>query len=457
MGIQGVKPLTRLDMFDTKTWQPQRLAQQLDQALAMPVDTYTPGQWKADYLLRDQPAYKATLDGKPVSAYDPQGFFKQLGIDDSRSSGRTDAQHFAAFRLTGYKPDPEYFPGPKWLATPVQAGLLKLARVSPASIVSFSALATKTVIRRLEKPDTLDPHPFGQESDIDKGEKSSLSPQQYYASQLRALKPRQFTWEEPVHTGSIKGNPERKETFGTYDVALKFGFSDRAARNISIEDFAVDTDKTHYLDAQGRPRVTHSGTGGASGDLHWHYNRSPEGAEDSRISAAKIHLDRAVGFARQGYYQAAERELVVGLHSLQDMFAHGQISPIGHLLLGEFPDFVWWNPQGMFETARATESYLKLYLQKLELSPPQSKPKTPAFKSLGQTLAADRVPAALAPKWAAIGGIIGGDAPLAQQLAAAEMLARCPQPMLERLHAQGLKLYLGQPGTLPTNLGFGQD
>ena len=65
----------------------------------------------------------------------------------------------------------------------------------------------------------------------------------------------------------------------------------------------------------------------------------------------------------------AEQELSIGLHSLQDVFSHAQISPMIHTLMGEFPDIVKYHPLPMFETALATESYLKKFIEGLNLQP----------------------------------------------------------------------------------------
>jgi hypothetical protein len=51
---------------------------------------------------------------------------------------------------------------------------------------------------------------------------------------------------------------------------------------------------------------------GEIGDIHRHYNRSPYGREDTRIIAAKIHLERALKLVDEGYYDTAEQELAIG-------------------------------------------------------------------------------------------------------------------------------------------------
>ena len=141
------------------------------------------------------------------------------------------------------------------------------------------------------------------------------------------------------------------------------------ARRMAKECYDVDTDKTHYHDPTDRTKARITGAEGEL-DLYRHYNRSPFGVEDTRITAAKIHLDRALKLSDEGYYNAAERELGIGLHSLQDIFSHVQITPVNHAILGEFPDFVKYHPLAMYETAVVTEGYLKKFIEHLDLRTP---------------------------------------------------------------------------------------
>lgn len=185
-------------------------------------------------------------------------------------------------------------------------------------------------------------------------------------------------------------------------------------------------------------RITRSGSGGELGDLHWHFNRNPAGQEDTRISAAKVHLDRALTLAGQGYFDAAERELGIGLHSLQDVFSHAQISPFNHSLLGDFPDFVRYSPVGMFEAALATEAYLKQFTVGLALQAPEPR-------------AAARKRARNAAK------LIGGDGTAPQKFEVAKILDRYPQGLVNLLKQHQVQIFVASPATKPTALGFGID
>lgn len=448
----------KIDVFKEGTLKKENLEKELDKTSAIPEDHFQAGKWKPQYKTPlDIQKYLSTLGGKPVSSYDPQGFFKELGLpDDLKAPGRTDKEMYNAFKLVDYKPDPQYFPGPKWLSSPVQKGLVALGRLSPDIAAKLDLLATKTVIKRLEKADTVDPNPYGKEEDIDKGQKSQTNLENRYQGIISKGSP-QFAWDSGIHTGSPKPSHEN-ENFGTFDIALKIGFTEEQAKNISVEDFAVDENKTHYHDPKdpNKTRITHSGTGGENGDLGWHYNRSKDGEEDSRITAAKIHLDRAVKLAKEGYHQAAEKEIGIGLHSLQDIFSHGQITPINHITIGEFPDFVKWNPVGMYETAKATEAYLKKYVEKLGLKKADNS-DIPELTTSPLINHFNFIPGVVPEKSPAIGKIVTGNATITQQLELANKLNDFPLELLDLLNNNRVKIFLGKAGTKLTDLGFGED
>jgi hypothetical protein len=455
-GKSGEVP--KIDLFKKGNLAKGNLEKKLDEANAIPEDRYQSGNWQSGYKTPlDNQKYLGTLGGKPVSSYDPNGFFKELGLpDDLKAPGRTDKEMYKAFKLVDYKPDPQYFPGPKWLATPVQNGLVALGRTSPDIATKLDSLATKTVIKKLEKADTIDPNPYGKIEDIKQGDKLAISPSERYLG-IISKGNTQFAWDSGVHTGSPKPTHEN-EKFGTYDIALKIGFTEEQATNISVEDFAVDENKTHYHDPKDpeKTRITHSGTGGDNGDLGWHYNRSKDGAEDSRITAAKTHLERAITLAKEGSYQSAEKELGIGLHSLQDMFSHGQITPVNHITVGEFPDFVKWNPVGMYETAMATEAYLKKFVNSLELK----RDKVQDGSQLKTVPLIDHfnfIPGVAPEKSPAIGKIVTGSATIFEQLELAKQLNNYPVELLNLLNNKNVRIFLGKEGAKLTELGFGAD
>ncbi|MBM3275480.1 MAG: hypothetical protein FJZ00_10020, partial [Candidatus Sericytochromatia bacterium] len=355
--------MSAIPLFEPATWEPGALAARLSAELAKPEDSYAAGKWSyAAY--KDPEAYRATMAALPlvpVARYDPAGFLASLGVESPVACSRTDESLLSAWRLTDYQPDPRYLPVPGAVAGPTQWILLGGAKGSPWTIQGVVHGLTAMILTGMEAPDRKDPFPFGQDSDIATSSATAESVAERYGGVL-AKRPAALRWGQGVHTGSITPE-ETGEAWGSFDIARALGFDEAQARRIAVENYAVDLNATHYTG-----RITTAGSGGAKGDLHWHFNRADSGQEDTRITAAKVHLDRAVRFAKDRFYDAAEREVGIGLHGLQDMFTHGQISPLTHALLAEFPDKLAYHPVAMFETALATEGYLVAYLDRLGIS-----------------------------------------------------------------------------------------
>lgn len=428
-----ITPLPKVDLFAAETWQPKALEKKLDQALKSPVDVYASGTFRPVYEGKDQTRYEKTLGSLPIEAYDPNGFLATLGLVDSVTGGRCNAELLKAFKLNkDYHPDPRYLPLPKWLAPGVQKVLLSLNKISPKLVSAIDHLATRIVVEKMESVDDEDPFPYGRMEDIDLGVRSTLDVRDRYFGLVQAASP-QRAWGKAVHRGSP--TPERGEDFGTYDVALCLGFTEEQALRIAESCDDVDTNETHYNDPREpwKQRISKAGSGGHKGDFHWHFNRSKPGEEDTRITAAKIHLDRAVEVAGQGYFNAAERELGIGMHSLQDIFAHAQITPLNHSLLGEFPDFVRYNPIGMYEAAVATEGYLKQFVKRLGMQKQADHPH------------------------AAVRDVVGGNAAPEAKHAVAAAIGRYPDGLMQALRDNGVQIYVGAAGTKLTDLGFGVD
>ncbi|MCC7385768.1 MAG: hypothetical protein IT384_28220 [Deltaproteobacteria bacterium] len=339
-------------------------------ARAEKLDRFSRGAYPGEFeSTKAEAAYLASLGGLPRESYDPQGFLRWLGLPDTLGTpGRRDVDQLRAHRATHFDPKPDYLPGPRWLARGAQQALLALNRLSPAVTARVAGLLN--VFSKDTRDDPALPR-FGEPLD---GEVSPLAAHERYLGCVRRRRDEeiQHAFESALHEGSIAR--DGRAGHGTFDIALDLGFSEPQARRLARSNFDVDTDETPYRSGTGAPRKTH----GAQGlDLHWHYNRSKPGEEDTRITAARLHLDRAIALGRAGKYEAAETELGVGLHSLQDMFAHGQITPMTHALLGEFPDFIKLAPVGAYEAQQATERYLTQYLEGLE-----------AFEGLATTQAA---------------------------------------------------------------------
>jgi hypothetical protein len=160
------------------------------------------------------------------------------------------------------------------------------------------------------------------------------------------------------HVGSKK--------YGTFAIGRSLGFSIRQARRIGRANDAIDFNKSPY----GRTRSE----AGNAPSRHFNLNVGNPEKGDTRLIWAKRHLDAAVELARRGQFSQAEKELGYGLHSLQDSFAHGQMSPFTHFVLGSIPDRVEYNPTAMYEATRATRAYLKTYLKRI-LRPPKADSK----------------------------------------------------------------------------------
>lgn len=329
-------------------------------------------------------AYRASLDtAVPMQAYDPNGVLRQLGLHVAQSSGRTNdgmLRAFLATKLPGetpYQPDTQYVPGAmKWLHRP----MLKLLDLSPTTFefvakgFDWYTFQPDHRIARQQQRSGIKPPDIGQIGD--NGPRSNQSPWERYGDTVtgrllnaaRDLKPIVHLYERDFHAGTPPAGQSRPtQTYGTYAIARRLGFSHEQAERLGRFDYDVDEDQTRY----GKTVSAR----GAAGDLSRHFNVSPPGQEDSRIIWARRHLDLAVHLAQRGFYQRAEEEVGIGLHSLQDMFAHGQITPTAHVVLSGFPDEIGYNPQGMQEATVVTTGYLKEFLRRVLESTPIPLPR----------------------------------------------------------------------------------
>jgi hypothetical protein len=434
-------PISKINFFQPAIWEDGALLKEVQRNMAEADDLYASGQWRPAIGSRDFEKYKDTLRGAAIESFDPEGYLAELGLKPSLTAGRTNIEVLRSFHLINeYRPDPRYFPLSKKAAGLVQKTFLTLSRISPHCANAFDRLINPIAVKMTERRHQTDQYlaePYGKMEEIARGERSDLSREDRYLGILRKKVP-QFAWDQGPHTGSIDTGSRADENFGTYDIALTFGFSETQARRIAIQCYDVDVSKTHYHDPRDptQPRIT--GTVGKIGDLQRHYNRSPAGMEDSRITAARIHLDRALELAELRFYDAAEREFAIGLHSLQDIFSHAQLTPFIHTCLGEFPDLVKYHPLAMFETAVATEGYFKKFIAGLNL-----KPLDPAYGSTVAMPVSDH--------------LIGGTATLADQALVSQKIAEFPQQLTTFLKNNGIRIFVGAEKTLPTQLGFGVD
>ena len=434
-------PISKIDFFQPAIWQEGALLTEIERNLAVADDPYASGRWQSAAAPGVYEAYKQTLGGRPVDSFDPNGYLSELGLKTSLATGRTNADLLRAFHLIkDYRPDPRYFPFSKKTGALIQKFFLSASKIAPHAVTTIDRILDPVAVRWTEKSHKTDRYraaPYGRFEDIAKAGPSELPKEANYLGILRK-QVRQFAWDRGPHAGSIDPGRRAGEDFGSYDIALGFGFSKQQARRIATECYGIDISRTHYRDPfnPAQPRIT--GTVGKIGDIQRHYNRSPTGAEDTRITAARIHLARAHKLADEGFFDAAEEEFAIGLHSLQDIFSHAQLTPSTHTCLGEFPDLVKYHPQAMFETALATEGYFKKFIDGLNLEPLKPLAESPTLNAFSD----DMVCGTADPD---------GLARISQKLAV------FPEGLVDFLEYNDIRFFVGSAKTVPTELGFGMD
>jgi hypothetical protein len=433
--------ISRINLFQPCVWEKGALSKEIDRNLAAADDPYGSGRWEPAMAPQVFEKYKDTLGGMPIESFDPDGYLAELGLEKSLTAGRTNLEVLRAFHIIkDYRPDPRYFPLSEKAAALTQKIFLSISRVSCHLVNAVDRLVDPLAVKMAEKKyqtERYHANPYGRVEEIIKGAPSDLPKEARYWGILRQKIP-QYAWDCGPHTGSIDPGRRTDENFGTYDIALKFGFTEGQARRIATKCYDVDTGKTHYHDPHDRTRPRITGTVGEIGDIHRHYNRSPSGLQDTRITAAKIHLDRSFLLADEGCFDAAEWEFGIGLHSLQDIFSHAQLTPTIHTCLGEFPDLVRYHPLSMFETAVATEGYFKKFIAGLNLKP---------IDHALQLQTPIDIP----------GPFIGGNASPQEQAAVSGKIAKFPEGLIDFLKKNGIRIFVGAEGTPLTELGFGMD
>ncbi len=434
-------PISKINFFQPGIWEDGALLKEIERNMAVADDLYASGQWKPAIDPRVFEKYKDTLRGKAIESFDPDGYLAELDLTQSLTAGRTNIEVLRAFHLIDeYRPDPRYFPFSKKTSALVQKIFLSTSRISTSLVTAVDRHIDPLAVKMTEKKYQTDQYhsaPYGKFEEIAKGEQSDLPKEARYFGILRKNVP-QFAWDQGPHTGSIDPGSRADENFGTYDIAVKFGFSEAQARRIAIQCYGVDESKTHYHDPRDRTKPRITGTVGKIGDIQRHYNRSPAGVEDTRITATRIHLDRALKLADLGFYDAAEREFGIGLHSLQDIFSHAQLTPSTHTCLGEFPDLVRYHPLSMFETAVATEGYFKKFIAGLKLKPIEQ-------------IFDQQVPIQSSE------ALVVGSADPEEKSRVSQKLAKFPKALTAFLKNNGIRIFVGAESTRPGELGFGMD
>lgn len=322
--------------------QVREIIRQVEKAIGKPLEIGTEKALKA---------YVASLRGLPADQYDRKGFLTWLGQEDPKTSGRGRDQHLQAVRATSFKPDNELW----GMKIGPQQFFFEMAKKDPKAFY-FLSVVTDFFIEAPTKLQGKYKKPFRM---AQKPVASGETPQSRYQDALG----RHFTragemgikFGGDFHAGvPPKGVTEPTQGYGTYSIARLMGFNDAQARRFGEMDYGVDENITPYGRTSPSPFDQE--------DRHFNYNRD---GQDTRLLWAKRHLYAALELAHQGAYDQAEIELGVGLHSLQDLFAHGQLNPSTHAILGRFPDSVTTNPMAVYEATEATASYLRTYLNLL--------------------------------------------------------------------------------------------
>ncbi len=305
----------------------------------VPLDYKTPAQ---------EAAYIDSLSHTPVSEYDPEGFLARLGLWGIKGAGRKDADFVEAAAGTTWRPNNTDSHGKTiWIQ-----GYLFDKLVHHSVVFKAVAAVGDPVIMAYSRIRHLWKKPFEVKQTA---HPTSETPQQRYGVALGLL-PRwdgSLTWGEDFH-GGVPGEHihEGGQGYGTWAIARGLGFTAEQAQRLGEMDNGTDGDTTPYGITKPKPK----------GQIDRHFNMNRRG-EDSRLIWAQRHLQQAIAFGRQGSYKEAETELGVGLHSLQDLFAHAQSTPSVHATMGDFLDMVSYSPVGMIEATVATRNYLKAYLK----------------------------------------------------------------------------------------------
>ncbi len=309
-------------------------------------------------------AYLSTLEkATPQDKYDRGGFLANLGLTGLRASGRTDRPVLDAVRqMPHYRPETELGDKPIW----IQQRFFDLAINHP----NFFMMLTKGTNPILEAKGKLErdwKKPFVAKQDA---VPTGLTPQERYKDALAKMDAMGWRFGSDFHGGLPGIHQPTHPTYGTYTIARALGFDDGAATRFGKMSNGVDENITPYGKTSPSPLEKI--------DRHFNLDRK---AQDTRLVYAANHLAAAIAYAKQSAYDQAEIELGCGLHSLQDLFAHGQLSPSMHAVLGQFPDEVDWNPVGFYEATLATGAYLAAYLEAITKTEPVALEPAPALKA----------------------------------------------------------------------------
>lgn len=296
-------------------------------------------------------AYLDTMRAfKPQASFDPQGFLASLGLRDLKASGRTDAPVLKAIQaMPNYRPHSHGENGKDiW----IQQRCFDLLRKAPRLFTAITKITTpiiqlpsrfKGLWHKTFTPAQV-PVPTG------------VPAKERYKEALAVLPAIEAQFESDFHSGIPATNNPTHPGYGTYSIAKMMGFDAAAARRFGTGSNGVDENITPY----GKTDPGFFGQGDR------HFNLDLKG-QDTRLVWAQRHLEAAIAYGKQGAFDQAEVELGVGLHSMQDLFAHGQLTESMHAVIGQYPDEVDLNPIGFYEGTQATIAYLRAYLRAISV------------------------------------------------------------------------------------------
>ena len=171
-------------------------------------------------------------------------------------------------------------------------------------------------------------------------------------SQLKHKWEKEYNGDLKVATDRFAEDVHYGKEYGSYFIAQQIGFTDEEADRIAKADQSID-------EKWGtKPSLM--------GAIDRHFNLNPLGKEDTRLIWADKHLSLAISLMQKGKNEDAQTELGYGLHSLQDLFSHGQITSAMHATIGYFPDEVKYNAASLAEATAATYAYLSKYYEKTQ-------------------------------------------------------------------------------------------
>jgi hypothetical protein len=289
----------------------------------------------------------------PQKAYDPDGWLAKLGMADALSPGREDAATLAVVRqLRGYKPG-TLVNGKEILP---QVIAFDFAMAHPQFFLDIISVTNPGVealsIERGLWKETL----YSNQKIIPTMEPAGKHYAGTFAKVSKPASTYGLLFDDDVHSGVPTANEPNALSYGTYSIARNLGFTDDQARRIALSCDGIDYNTTPYGGTSFSP----------TGQMDRHFNLDRK-AEDTRLVWSQKHLKVATEFGHVGSFDQAEVEIGCGLHSLQDAFAHGQLTPSMHGVIGEFPDQITYDPIAFYEATAATSAYLKLYVASLDV------------------------------------------------------------------------------------------